>query len=347
MLNQRLARLFGIIILLRSKEWVSAKDLSKHFNVTLRTIYRDISAIQENNIPVEGIPGPDGGYRLNAEGSIDPTLFTNDEAFGLYLIGSGTQSTNNFFRQKIEPILNKLKDTVDRKDLEIIRLSKERIYFDTEDWYWKSDSFNLIPRIREALFKQAKIKIEIYKRGTKDKEVFTILPLGLVWKGGQWYLVGRNIETSSINRYRVSRIITMQILKGKFSYPNNFNLKEWWNSELEEFGKGEIEINLLVKPDAFSELNQITLKNNSKISYLGESIHLTLYVDKWQWLLPLLLSYSGSIIVLKPLELRKEIITIMKNTINEYDKGFPENKLKYLNDDSRKRATLTKEYNNG
>ncbi|MCZ7601627.1 MAG: WYL domain-containing protein [Melioribacteraceae bacterium] len=345
MLNQRIARLLGIILLLRAKEWVSAKELAERFNVTLRTIYRDIAAIQDNNIPIEGISGPDGGYRLKLEGSIDPSLFTNDEAFSLYLIGSGTPSSNDLYNRKIESILNSLEGKINKDELKILKLAKSRIIFDTEEWYWKNEESNMIPKIREALLNQIRISIEIKINSKKKIEKKIVLPYGLVWKGGQWYLVGPEKKSSLIKRYRVSRIVSVQIFDENFDYPTTFDLQTWWENELENYGKGNIEVVLFVKSDAVEEFKLLTLKNNSKIVNVGDDIRITLYIDKWNWLIPLLLSYSGSVFVEKPSELRDEIINLMKNTITNYEQNYITGSQSYLLDDSRKRALHAKENN--
>jgi predicted DNA-binding transcriptional regulator YafY len=79
----RIDRLFGILLILQNQPRVRAQDLAERFEVSKRTIYRDITALSEMGVPIVSLPGE--GYEL-MEGFYLPSLiFTDDEAIALFL----------------------------------------------------------------------------------------------------------------------------------------------------------------------------------------------------------------------------------------------------------------------
>src|SRR5690554_6528674 len=78
-------RLAAILIVLQSRDLVRAEDLAKRFEVSVRTIYRDMEALSEAGVPVMSISGAGGGYRLMEGYRLPPLTFTTDEALALLL----------------------------------------------------------------------------------------------------------------------------------------------------------------------------------------------------------------------------------------------------------------------
>ncbi len=82
MVNQRYARHIGIVQQLRSKSWVSTTALATRFDVSVRTIYRDIEELNTAGLPIESVAGREGGYRLSAESPVDPLIMDADDPYG-------------------------------------------------------------------------------------------------------------------------------------------------------------------------------------------------------------------------------------------------------------------------
>lgn len=343
--NTKLSRLLGIMLLLKSREWSSANEIADRFNVSLRTIYRDIATLQANDIPIKGIPGPDGGYRLDSESPFPQILFASEEALSLYFLGAGRMDLPEPIRRSGERALSSFAQTADSELVSLLDRVVSRIHFDTTEWYWRDESTGFLPLLREAVYQQQFIQFEYFERGSLQTVTIHIAPYGIVWKGGQWYIVGRSTD-GLIKRYRVSRLIHVQNLKQNFEYPTDFNLRNWWEHELEEFGKGDIQVKLRVLPDAQEEFKKIAAKETTRIDFEENTMIITMYVDKWEWLIPLVLSFTPNVIVDEPVELRQEILGSLRRGIIQFERSLQEQygnnsgqHEQAANDDSRLRAT--------
>jgi predicted DNA-binding transcriptional regulator YafY len=337
--RSRIGRLLGILLVLRSKEWVLAQELAERFSVSLRTIYRDIETIQRQGIPVHGVPGPDGGYRLETEGPIDPLQFADEDAMSLYLFGAIGPQLPDTLQQGAQEAVSKLSGTLRPQDRKLLRMIRSRVYFDTTDWYWSDHGTGYLPQLREALVNERLLAIRYRQRGASHPELFDVAPYGLVWKGGEWYLVGRLEGRSSVERIRVSRMKSVGVLKRGFTSQPSFNLKKWWTDEIERYGKGPIRVRLIATRDARTELLTLQTKDSSTIEERNGLTILTLYVDRWNWLIPLVLSYGESVVVEEPNALREAVVKVMENTLRRYRTGTTSVDDRFVGDDSRRRAT--------
>lgn len=79
----RIDRLFGILLILQNQPRVRAQDLAERFEVSKRTVYRDITALSEMGVPIVSLPGE--GYELMEGFYLPPLIFTDDEAIALFL----------------------------------------------------------------------------------------------------------------------------------------------------------------------------------------------------------------------------------------------------------------------
>lgn len=320
MADSRLRRLLSLILILRDREWISADEISERFNISLRTVYRDMEALQSHGIPVKGIQGRDGGYRLEAESplsSLDSltTLGSNDALILLILRalvkGQGTKKPNQ---------LAELFDGFEKEELYKLNTFGERIYFDTQEWYWKDGGESVVPKLRHAVLCQKRLITRYIDKYTKKTNTDVIDPYGLVWKGGHWYLVGAILSLKKIQRFRASRIQQVIEEGTLFNYPPGFDLKSWWKEELESFGKGDTVIRLIVDPSVQEEFLQLAGKKETQLVKHEDSFQITLYVDRWEWLIPLLLSFGGSVVVKEPNGLRDELIKAHMDAVEAQNK---------------------------
>lgn len=338
--QSRLSRLLGILLMLRSKEWVSAQEIADRFVVSLRTVYRDIETLQKNDVSIRGVPGPDGGYRLATEAPFDVFKFADNDAWSLFLFGGAGPEIPDSFRSTLEGAQQRIQDIVRPEDAQLLKLIQQRVFFDTSDWYWKNESLTLIPGLREAITTQQVVSLTHRPRGSNEPTDSELEAYGLVWKSGEWYLVGKPPSGGEVTRIRVSRIIRYSLKKNTFSYPQNFNLAQWWTKDLESFGVGNVRTRLVVNADARSELLTLRTKNNSEIEEMaGGMVRLTLYVDHWNWLIPLVMSYGNSVYVEEPAELREAVVNALERTLLHYCESSTDYDSSFVNDDSRQRAT--------
>jgi predicted DNA-binding transcriptional regulator YafY len=339
MASSKLGRLLSIVLLLRSKEWVSAQEIADRFGVSLRTVYRDIETLQEHGTPVRGVPGPEGGYRLDTESPLPQLLFGSEEALGLYLLGAAGAELPTPLRKAADRALAGIGAQDQTEAKELLNRAASRIHFDTTEWFWRDEGTALLPQVREAVFQQRVISFEYAEKHEQQVSPVRLEPYGLVWKGGQWYIVGRT-ERGRVSRYRLARVRNVRDTSEGFEFPDSFNLEAWWTEELERYGTGPIEVRLRVEPGAQEEFRQLTLKRTSRTEEDGADLLITLFVDRWDWLVPILLSYAGAVIVEDPQDLRERVMTELATALERYRGASGREPQKWnKRDDSRARAT--------
>lgn len=198
----RVDRLFGIVTLLQSRKYVSAERISDKFEISVRTVYRDIKAIGEAGIPVSF--EPNRGYFIIPGYFTPPVSFTLEEANTLLLSqsligGFGDRSVQATFDSAITKIRSVLKQ-VDKEKVAILDESiklqlPERLTFE----------FEYLAQIQHAITEQTQIKIT-YQSLKNEHLERTIEPIGLVFYAFSWHLIGYCQLRKDYRDFKVERI---------------------------------------------------------------------------------------------------------------------------------------------
>lgn len=319
-----------------------ASDFASRFKVSIRTIYRDVEFMQAHGIPIQGSSGPERGYRLEKESPVDTLQFDSDDAMALYLHGTAGTSVPAALTRRASTLLSEVSPEFRPEAQRVFDQVRKRVYFDTTDWYWRDQSSGFLPPIREAVLNEVTVHLRYHVRSSQEEVAIRLRPYGLVWKGGEWYVVGKEEKTGVVERIRLSRIVACGVENRKFEYPGDFDLRTWWAQDLERFGKGTTKVCLYGTVDARAELLTLKTKESSLVELTDDGIRLTLFVDRWDWLIPLILSYGPSVHVEEPVALQNEIREALETTLRRYSVTFQALTKTFANDDSRRRATRSR-----
>lgn len=333
---KRMKRLIHEVLMLRRYESVTAPDIAKKLEVDTRTVYRDMEMLRKLGIAVKGAAGRDGGYAIDDSTVPDQAMVGDPEAMKLVLLSnSGFQGAAGQV-----PDFSRLLDSAIRElppaDQALFSALSERIFVDTRDWYWRSPAQEFLPSIREAVLGCRFCRISYTERGSVEVRQGDFAPLGLVWKGGEWYAVARR-DDESIARYRLSRMKAVELLERTFRRPSSFDLKEWWDRELERFGRGQLRVRLRASGAARDEFSRLVGKPDSTIRRGDDHVAITLYVDNWKWLVPLIVTYAHDVEVIEPRELRDDVVRWLEDAIGRQCSRRV-TASDYTNDDARLRA---------
>ncbi len=240
----RASRLLSILLLLHARGRMTARELAEEVGVSVRTVYRDIDALSTSGIPVYGDPGPTGGYDLLDGYRTRLTGLTEDEAGALFLAGVPGPAT--------ELGLGALLATAELKVLAALppglrasaTLARERFLLDAPGWFRSEDRPSHLAGVAAAVWEQRPLRMHYGGRGgTRER---AIDPLGLVLKGGVWYLVAR--AGNDVRTFRVSRITSLDALPGHVQRPDGFDLAAFWREATNGFladmqgGRAEVRI---------------------------------------------------------------------------------------------------------
>lgn len=227
----RASRLLSILILLQLRGRLTAEDLAAEFEVSERTIYRDIDALSAAGVPIYGDRGPGGGFALLDGYQTRLTGLAADEAEAMPMIGMANVARDLGLGNAASAAQRKLLAALPQGRLQGADRVAERVHIDPVDWYRAADPLPHLPAIARAVLDQLRISMR-YKswRGTRNWEVE---PLGLVMKAATWYLVAQGHEKKRI--FRLSNMESVKVQAEGFVRPAQFDLGNWWQAEQARF----------------------------------------------------------------------------------------------------------------
>lgn len=207
-------RLVSIIMILLDKKRISAKELADMFEVSLRTIYRDIDAINLAGIPVRSTSGVGGGFEIMEKYKIDSKVFSTDELSALLM---GLSSLSNMVRgDELVHALAKVRSFIPADRAKDIELKVNQIHIDLSPWMGSSDVQPYLELIKTALQESRLLSFE-YIAHHGNRTARTVEPYQLVMKSSHWYLQGYCRTRNDFRLFRLSRMSNLELQAETFS----------------------------------------------------------------------------------------------------------------------------------
>ncbi|WP_144467743.1 helix-turn-helix transcriptional regulator [Bacillus toyonensis] len=301
----KLERLISIIFKLLNNEILSASSLADEFQVSPRTIYRDIEAICAAGIPVVSYQGTNGGFGIIKGYKFDKSLMGSYDILNLITVLS---SLSNIFKDK------EVEHTIDRLKLLDTNSNNKSLLVDLESHKTEPNS---LMNLRKAIHE----KKVIHFNYISNKNEFTsreVEPIHLHYKFRNWYMYGYCRERQNYREFRVSRMMGVTLTQEGFL--QNHEIKDeafYSNRNL----VGVEDVVIWVSPNSLAEaLDQFV--NSSKTINDDGSMTITISVYQplqAEWLKSILLSFGSGAKVVKPMELQSILINEAKKIIKVYE----------------------------
>ncbi len=222
----QLSRLISILTLLRSKRLLTATELSDKFNVSVRTIYRDIRKLEEAGVPITTIEGR--GYSLMEGYTVAPVQFTEKQANALitaqHLV---SQTKDASFVKDFMEALTKIKSvfrTSIQKKSELLD-SKIQVF----NWDYENISSNALSEIQLAITNFNYVEINYQKENDPHISFRKIEPYAFYSTNNKWILIAWCYLRNDYRAFRIDRIQHFKILQDTFE-DRNFNLQDYFQA---------------------------------------------------------------------------------------------------------------------
>lgn len=202
----RESRLFRIVYYLLQNGKATAPELAQKFEVSIRTIYRDIDSISSAGIPVYATQGKGGGISILNDYTLDKSLFSEQEQEQMLTALQGMAATTE---ENSNELLTKLSGLFQIN-------STNWIEVDFSDWAHRTpqqDTFNII---KEAIFQKRVISF-YYFSGKGNKEKRNVRPIRLVFKSKSWYLYSFCLLRNDYRFFKLTRIKELEMLSETFT----------------------------------------------------------------------------------------------------------------------------------
>lgn len=321
----RASRLLQILILLQMRGRLSADALAREFEVSVRTIYRDIDHLSAAGVPVYAERGRTGGFALHEGYRTRLTGFTAAEADAILLAGASSAASDLGLGPELATAQLKLLASLPPESGASAQRVAAQFHLDHVAWYSPAAAPNILPLLAAAVWRETRIRV----RYESWKELVTreLEPLGLVLKAGLWYLVA-GAGRGEPRTYRVSNIKELEVLGATFKRPQHFDLARHWDAWVKDFESRQINATAVVKlsPAGLKLLRDVSPASAQAVDTAHKAtspkgwVKAEIPVESIDYSARHLLRLGAEIEVLKPPELRAAIAREARKVAELYAK---------------------------
>jgi len=305
-------RLVSIIMMLLDKKRIGAQELANTFEVSPRTIYRDIEAINMAGIPIRSISGVGGGFEIMPEYKIDKKVFSTADLSAILM---GLSSLSNMVRgDELVNALAKVKSFIPAEKAKDIEIKTNQICIDLSPWIGNRNIRPYLETIRTAL-QDCKLLSFEYTAHRGNKTVRTVEPYQLVLKSSHWYFYGYCCTRNDYRLFRLSRMSELQMEQETF-VPRDYQKPIWDFEEILVAMQTEVKIrihkSILDRVLEYCTFDHFTPDGDEHYFVNFPFIENDYHYD-------ILLSFGDKCECLEPLHIRTEIKRKIQNMAAIYD----------------------------
>ncbi len=209
----KIDRLIAIIMILLEREKVTAKSLSEMFEVSMRTIYRDLEVINQAGIPIYATSGPGGGVEIMKEFKVEKRIFSANDITALLMGLSSIK--NNLPGEQTMAALAKVKGMIPKEHHKEWEYRANQMKIDALPWFNAGNLFHTVELIQDALDQQRLLTFQ-YRDIRDKKSSREVEPYRLLWKGEAWYLQGYCLSRRDFRTFKLLRMSDLLISDQRF-----------------------------------------------------------------------------------------------------------------------------------
>lgn len=298
----KLNRLFEIVYILINEQKITAKELADRFEVSQRTIYRDIDALSECGIPVYASKGKGGGISIVEGFKLDKAMLTDSEQAQIL---SALQGLSAATAQRNDEALKKLSGFFNAKNTDWVEIDFSGF---SSGLNWKKN-FDII---KQSVIDRKQLTIEY--TGLKNKiNTRTIEPIKLIFKSSSWYIHAFCQLKKDYRMFKLNRIMSILPISNTF-LPHTIPTEEKKYNIPKEANEP-----LVLKVDrknAFRIYDDFPIDDITEDADGNFTIRTKVYEPKW--MIGHILSFGDGIECIEPLYIRQQISETLKKSIKKY-----------------------------
>lgn len=297
----RTDRLVAMVMQLQGRRVVRAEELARHFEVTVRTVYRDIAALGEAGVPVVGEAGV--GYSLVKGYHLPPVMFTAEEATALFVGGELVkQFADASLGAPMDSSLLKIRSVLprDRQD-ELDRLARATAIMGAPRLPSGIDQRVLLP-VQQAVVMRRVLRLNYRARASEEDTAREVEPLGVIYYGGAWYLVAWCRLRKDMRHFKLERIRGLDVLSERFASRPDFSLRKHLEDEVGT--RDTVPARVWFSADAIDRVRREIFAGFVEARPSERGYEVDFLTFSLEWFARWLLSFGDEAEALGPLELR-------------------------------------------
>lgn len=300
----KINRLLEITILLLNRGSITAGELANRFQVSTRTIYRDIDVLSSTGVPVYASRGSNGGIHLLENYALNKAIINDQEIESLILALKTLQVTK---LPQLDTILEKIGAVFKRN------IQTDWVHIEFSPWGSGPNEDNKFMNIKAAILNRNVISFE-YVNSQGGKSLRDVEPTQLIYKGQAWYLWGFCHRRKEFRTFRISRIKNLHVID------KTFQVRYADNRTTDYFTESTVpvtEIKLRFKPEilyrVYDDYDEEVIRRNP-----DGTCDITFSIPLDEWVYGYILSFGSFVEVLEPKALRDLISGRLKNALRYY-----------------------------
>lgn len=306
----RIDRLTAILIQLQSQKIVKAEEIADRFEISTRTVYRDVKALMEAGVPIGSEAGT--GYFIVDGYHLPPVMFTQDEAGALLLAGKLVEKmTDKSIKQAYTSALHKIKSVLHAEDKDHLQQldANVEVFMRNRSEAGPSTEFpdHFLTSIQRAVATRKVLKI-LYTNSAGESSRREVEPLGVSYYGMAWHLIGWCRLRKEYRDFRSDRIRDLTETGQSFEGHAHISLQEYFKT-MSQSRAGLIPVVVIFRKEG---LRGRPLYGAIQQTDLGDRIRAEYMLDNLAWMARWLLMFGCHAEIESPDELRQMVAGLIE-----------------------------------
>lgn len=293
-------RLFEIVYILLENPTVTATELAQRFEVSARTIYRDVETLSQAGIPIYMSKGKGGGISLLPDFILNKAVLTEQEKSDIL---SSMKAVSAVSLTKNDTALNKLSSMLGKKNTDWIEV-------DFSSWGYFENDAEYFEKIKTAIIDKYIVTFT-YASGKAEMLRREVMPLKLVFKGAAWYLYGFCKMREDYRFFKIRRIDKLSVTDEHFDLEMTNSIFDGQKFDTNLYIKAKFKVSAKMAFRVYDEINSYVIDDNGNFIF-------DLYLPDINTICTYAGSYGEYCTIVSPIEAVDEIKHRLENTIKNY-----------------------------
>ncbi|MGC1242735.1 MAG: YafY family protein [Chryseosolibacter sp.] len=317
----RIDRLTAILIHLQTKRVVKAEEISDRFEISLRTVYRDVKALMEAGVPIGSEAGK--GYFIVDGYHLPPVMLNQEEASALLTAGKLVEKmTDDSIRKAYESALLKIKSVLNTSEKDHLENLQSSIAVFRKPDHQPEFPNQFMADIQKAISKRHVLALSYYSSNKDEHTTRMVEPIGVVYYSGSWHLIAWCRLRNGYRDFRIDMIQTLQTKEEVFDPRNHYTLQEYFDSLMQAHDD-------MVKVVVDFDKSVMSFSKNSRYYYgfvseedRGDICRMTFLIANLRSFCRWLMMYGKSADIFSPRELKDTMEEMVGELYTHYSSAL-------------------------
>lgn len=313
----RIDRLTAILIQLQTKKVVKAEEIADRFEISLRTVYRDVKALMEAGVPIGSEAGK--GYFIVDGYHLPPVMFTQAEASSLMMAGKLVEKmTDKSIQHEFDSALNKIRAVLHDEEKEHLESLQAHIEVQTPRGGETDLPVSFLTDIQKAVVSRQILQLDYFSSYNEELTKREVEPIGLFYYASAWHLIAWCRMRNGYRDFRADRIRKLKNTGVNFDGRNLLSLKEYMATVMESNHE-------MFRVVAVFEKQMLRFVGNSKYNYgfVSEEecegkMRMTFLTGYLKYICRWLITFGQHVEIESPDEARDVIVQLIEELNNHY-----------------------------